>query len=192
MNFFWKKTKLTEKETVQSVNADINQHFIGERLAEINERLRKIENRQKETGIQLEEIDGFLQGGGNEPVLVDALVMLIDIIEDFYCFASAEADSPLAEQSMMMWNTALSAAETAGIEIITAAFEPFDFNRHTAESTEQDGRAPNGYVIKTLKCGYIYKGEIVRRATVVVNKSVNADDGQKILQDVSFSQGSAD
>ena len=189
MNFFRKKTKLPDKETVQSAKPGINQHYLNERLAEINERLRKIENRQKETGIQLDEIDGLLQGGGNEPALLDAVIMLIDSIGDFHYFASLDEVSPLAEQSMMMWNTAINAAETAGIELIAAAGEPFDFTCHSVESTEQDDRLPNGYVIKTLKCGYIYKGEIMRRASVVVNKGVNTSDGQ-IFQEISYSPGS--
>jgi len=32
---------------------------------------------------------------------------------------------------------------------------------------------PNGYVIKTLKFGYIYKDEVIRRAAVIVNKTDN-------------------
>jgi len=143
---------------------------IDERLAEISERLRRIENKQKETSLQIEEIDDFLQGGG-ESTLVDALIALTDTIGDFYHFAGADADSPFFEQARMMWNAAKSAVEAAGLEIIDACREPFDFHRHSVEETEQDNDMPNGYVIKALKCGYVYKDKIVRRAAVVVNKT---------------------
>jgi len=183
MDFFRKKTDHPANTTSQSSDPDvyrgINESLItineslvkiSESLAENNERLRKVENRQKETGLQLEEIDGFLQGGGNEPALVDALIALTDTIGDFYYFAAADRDSPLYEQAMMMWNTAINAAEEAGLEMIDAACEPFDFSRHSVENVEQNDNIPNGYVIKTLKCGYVYRDEIIRRATVVVNK----------------------
>ena len=168
MNFFRKKAEHPVNTTVQE-NADPG---INERLAEISERLRRIENKQKETSLQLEEIDDFLQrGDSNESVLVNALTALSDTIGDFYYFAAADADSPLFEQARMMWNAAKSEAEAAGLEMIDACHEPFDFRRHSAEGTEQDDDMPNGYVIKTLKCGYVYKDEIFRRAAVVVNKT---------------------
>ena len=133
--------------------------------------MRRIESRQKETSLQIEEIDGFLQGGGNESALVDAVTSFLDIIWDFYCFTTNDTDSPLSEQARMMWNAARNAAESAGLEIIAAEREPLDFLRHSAESAEQNNDIPNGYVIKTLKCGYIYRNEIIRRAAVVVNKT---------------------
>jgi len=204
LNLFGKTAKPHTETTAESAALGINEHF-----AEINERLRRIETRQKETNLQLEEIDGFLQGdvsaeaADTETALVDALVALADTIGDFYFFASQEkcgeamtqdgtarfspnetergfvlvnpedtedTDSPLFEQAQMMWNAAKNAAETAGLEIIDAEREPFDFRIHSAESVGQDDDLPNGYVVKTLKCGYIYRNEVIRRASVVVNK----------------------
>ena len=143
---------------------------MGSLLAEQGEFLRKIETRQKETSLQLEELDDFLQSNGGTPLLVDALIALADIIEDLYYFAAADPSSSLFDQAEMMKNAATNAAETAGLEIINAANEPYDFRLHSAESIGEDNETPNGYVIKTLKCGYIYKEEIIRRAAVVINK----------------------
>jgi len=162
--FFRKKAKNHINTTPQ--NADPG---VYERLAEINDRLRKLENRQKETSLQIEGIDDFLQSSSKEPALVNVLIALVDVIGDFYYFA-ASADSPLFEQAQMMWNAAINAVEAAGVKIIDAGNEPFDFRLHLAESTGQDYDMSNGYVIKTLKCGYIHRGEIIRRAAVVVNK----------------------
>ena len=165
LDFFWKKAEHLADSTAQSIDSGIS-----ERFTEISERLRRIETKQKETSIQLEEIDDFLQTGGNESVLVDALVSLTDTIGDFYYFAAEDEYSPLFEQARLMWNSASNAAAAAGLEIISANSEPFDFRIHSVESTEHDDSMPNGYVIRTLKCGYIYKDEIIRRAAVVVNK----------------------
>jgi len=162
---FWKRKS---KDSVAATAPVVNP-CIGESLTEINERLRRIENKQKETSLQLESIDDFLQCGGTEPALVKAVIELSDKIEDFYRFVAADVDSPLLEQARMMWRAAKNAAEAAGFEIIDAFDEPFDSGRHSAESTEQVENMPNGYVAKTLKCGYIYKDEVIRRAAVVVN-----------------------
>ena len=170
-NKFWKRKS---KDSVVATAPVVNP-CVGESLTEINERLRRIENKQKETSLQLEAIDDFLQCGGTEPALVKAVIELSDNIEDFYCFVAADVDSPLLEQARMMWRAAKNAAEASGFEIIDAADEPFDSRRHSAESSEQVENMPNGYVTKTLKCGYIYKDEVIRRAAVVVNVVTNPD-----------------
>jgi len=210
-DFFWKRAKQLADTSAQNTVRGISEQLEGTSgyFAELAERLRRIETKQKETSLQLDEIDNFLQSGGTENALVDALVALSDTIGDFYYYAGQEdqgeaipADSveqpvtdessgenegafarpddspegdedessPLLEQARMMWNAAKNALETAGLEVIDAANEPFDFRFHSAESAEQDNNLPNGYVIRTLKYGYIYKEEVMRRALVVVNK----------------------
>ena len=164
-DFFWKKVKYYTDTSAQNAVSGINEY-----LAETSERLRRIETRQKETIIQLEEIDDFLQNNGNETTLIDALIALADTIGDFYFFAASDQNSPLFEQASMMWNRAKSAVEAVGLDIIEAENEPFDFRLHSAESAEQNMEIPNGYVIKTLKFGYIYQDKVIRRAAVVINK----------------------
>ena len=165
LDSFWKKAEQLADLSAQNAASGIN-----ENLAEMADRLRRIETKQKETSIQLEEIDDFLQTGGSESTLVEALTALVDTIGDFYYFAADDEGSPLFDQAQLMWNAARNAAATAGLEIIDAGSEPFDFRLHSVESAGQDYTMPNGYVIRTLKCGYIYKDEIIRRAAVVVNK----------------------
>jgi len=164
-DFFWKKVKHYTDTSAQNAVSGIN-----ESLAETNERLRRIDNKQKEMNIQLEEIDEFLQNGGKETVFIDSLIALADTIGDFYFFAAGDQSSPFFEQARMMWNNAKNAVEDAGLIIIDASNEPFDFRFHSAESAEQNMEMPNGYVIKTLKFGYIYNDEVVRRAAVIINK----------------------
>ena len=170
-DFLWKKVKYYTDASVQNAVSGIS-----ECLAEINERLRKIETRQKETSIQLEEIDSFLQDGGNETELINTLITLADIIGDFYYFAAADPNSPLFGQASMMWNKTKNAVEAVGLEIIDANNEPFDFHLHSAENAEQDVNIPNGYVIKTLKFGYMHQNEILRRAAVIINKIEKTDN----------------
>jgi len=171
-DFYWKKIKYYTDQSAQNAVSGIKEFLAGTNafLAETNERLRKIETRQKETSIQLEEIDNLLQDGGNEAALIDTLTALADTIGDFYFFAAADPDSPLFEQASMMWNSARSAVEAVGLEVIDAENEQFDFRLHSAEGIEQDIDIPNGYVIRTLKFGYIYQDKVIRRAAVIINK----------------------
>jgi molecular chaperone GrpE (heat shock protein) len=177
-DLFRQKTRYSAEEIAKGITAGINEYLaeINARLSEQGERLRKIETKQKETGLQLEEIDGFLQNSGNETSLLDALISLADIIYDFYYFAGTDPLSPLFEQARMMWNTTKNAAQSAGLVIIDSGNEPFDFRLHSVESTEHDDCLPEGYVTKTLKCGYIYKDEITRRALVIINKKTGTMD----------------
>ena len=166
---FWKKIKYYTDTSAQDAVSGIVPG-INELFAETNERLRRIETRQKETSIQLEEIDELLQNNGDETALVDALIALADTVGDFYFFAAEDQSSPLFEQAQMMRNRAESAVEAVGLEIIDASGEPFDFRLHSAEGTEQNPDIPNGYVIKTLKFGYIFQDKVIRRAAVIINK----------------------
>ena len=166
LDFFRNKTKPLDDASFQSAVYGITEH-----LTEISERLRRVETREKEIGLQLEGIDDLLHTGGEENILVDALISLADTIGDFYYFAVTDSHSPLLEQAQMMWNKAKSTAEAAGLEIIDGDNEPFDFRLHSAESAERDDDIPDGFIIKILRCGYIYKNEIIRRAVVIVNRN---------------------
>ena len=174
-DFFWKKVKYYTDTSAQNAVSGINEY-----LAETGERLRRIETRQKEINIQLEEIDNFLQNGGNETAFIDTLIALADTIGDFYFFAAADESSPLFEQAQMMWSRAKNAVEAVGLEIIDASDEPFDFRLHSAESAEQDIDMPNGHVIKTLKFGYMYQDKVIRRAAVIINKIEKIDKIENI------------
>jgi molecular chaperone GrpE (heat shock protein) len=171
LDFFFFFIKYYTDTSARNVVCGINEY-----LAETNERLRRIEARQKEAGIQLEEIDDFLQNSGNETAFIDALIALADTIGDFYFFTAADKSSPLFEQASMMWNRAKSAVEAAGLEIIDADNAVFDFRLHSAEGAEQDVDMPNGHVIRTLKFGYMYQDKVIRRAAVIINKIEKIDN----------------
>ena len=175
-DFFKNPAKNLAERTAQNVEERMSGRFakmdelISGHLAEINERLRKIEIGQKETSLQIEEIDSNLHGDSDESVYISALISLADIIEDFYYFALTDMGSALFEQAQIMWDAARNKIENAGLTIIDPASEPFDFNFHSIQGTAWDESLPAGYVIKTLKCGYIFKDEVIRQAAVIVNK----------------------
>ena len=181
----WVKAKQLADVSANNINAVIN-----ERFADINERLRKIENIQKETSLQLDAMDEALHGSAddseNEKALVDVLITLMDTIGDFFHYAASVSDTALYEQARMMWDSAINTAKTTEVQIINPFNEPFNFLLHSAESADHDINLPNGYVIKTLKCGFIYREKIVRRASVIVNKLTASHDNENRSSNIIY------
>jgi molecular chaperone GrpE (heat shock protein) len=141
---------------------------IHENLIDIGSRLRKMESKQKEISVQLDEINDFMQSDRGE--VMGALIAVMDVVEDFCRFAADTADLSLREQAGMMWDSAKGKAEEIGLDIIDDESNPFDFTRNSAENTVVDPDLPAGIITKTLKCGYIFNGNIIRRAVVTVNR----------------------
>ena len=181
-DLFRQKEKRLAEISVQKTVLDMNNALghLSSLLTEQGDFLRRIETQQKETSLQLDELDDFLQNDGTNTLLLEALITIADIIGDFYYYASTDPFSPLFEQAQMMKNAAENAMEAAGLLIIDSANQPFDFRLHSAESTGEDNDIPNAYVIKTLKYGYIYRDEIIRRASVVINKIDKTEKTEEI------------
>lgn len=144
------------------------------RLNTLGSRLDKIENRQKETMLQIDDIDNFLQEDNNQDGLPEALMALIEIIYDFYLYAGQ--DSALYEQAQMMLNKAKKSAESVGLEVVGGKGEVFDFRLCTVQGTDDAPDLPDGCITQVLQCGFIFKDEILRRAVVVVNKKTGNDE----------------
>ena len=132
--------------------------------------LGRIETRQKEASLQLEEISEFLQDGVDEAA--EAAMALFGVVFDFSEFCNRSGDAALIEQAIMMRNHGVRVLEKAGFGVIEPYRVPFDFNLHTIEDKEDVDGLPDGLVIRTLKPGFVRGGKILRRAAVVVNKKL--------------------
>ncbi|MCL2087621.1 MAG: hypothetical protein FWH05_08540 [Oscillospiraceae bacterium] len=131
--------------------------------------MKKIENRQKEFTVQLETIDDFMNGENavyetQLKAQLEMLISLADSVEDFYRISSESAPS------VSLWEIIKKKLRAGGIVPIDDVGVAVDFTRHKIEAVAQDETLPNGYVAKILKCGYIYKGAVYRKAIVVANK----------------------
>lgn len=176
ISHFWKKHNLpSDPDPVQNVSGDQ-----ASQLFEINDTLKKINLRQKDFGLQLEEISEKLQE--EDTVLVDALIDIIDCVEDLYRFAEQDRQSALFLQTRQMWEHIRDTALAADLELIDDSEKPFDLKRATIGGTSCCPDLPENYVIRTLKLGYIYKGKILRQAVVEINKivEINKKEGDAI------------
>ncbi|MCL2378435.1 MAG: nucleotide exchange factor GrpE [Defluviitaleaceae bacterium] len=148
---------------VKSSKQEINQY-----LQQMTQMVQRVESKQKETILQLDELSDQISNNDDEYALAQALASTITIIEDFYRLTTD--DPALDAQSQMMWNAAKKAAATAGLEIIDDSGKPADFKRHRIEGTATDTTVPYGHILQILKCGYLYKNTVLRTASVLVNK----------------------
>jgi len=171
-----KKAEATEqKEFRGSVSQEflqINESLktVSDNIAGVAERLRALEDKQNEESVRLEAITEFVQDGARP--FVDALTNLADGVEEFYRSA-VEENSPLRERAGAMWDLAKAQLESAGIAVIDNKGEAFDIGRETASSTVDWSGLPDGRVAKTLRCGYVFRGDVIRRAEVLVSKAAD-------------------
>ena len=159
---------LRKKPVVKHVGLPCAQYGIKimRQLAKLGEMVRRIETTQRETVLQLEEIDAIINEGTD--IATSPIIDIADIVYDFYYFA--RNNDVLKSQAQMMWNNTKKILSGAGIDILEPTMEQFNYNLHEAHDTVTDLDIPHELVTTTLKCGYIREGMILRRATVVVNK----------------------
>ncbi|MCL2285907.1 MAG: nucleotide exchange factor GrpE [Firmicutes bacterium] len=156
-----------KKHTVQDV-------FYGnvlEQLTLLKDMVCRVENKQKEMVLQLEEIDEAINGGTE--ALLAPIVAMADIVYDFYYFS--QKDAALSPQAQMMWGSVKENLSDAGVVLLEPINEYFNYNLHIAHSTVSYSNLPHECIIGTLKCGYVYENKILRRATVVVNRLTQED-----------------
>ena len=160
--------KLAQNMEAQFQSLNHHVESLDLRTAKQEKQMEKIETKQKETIIQLEDIDSFLQDDEISGGLPEALMVLVETIYDFFLYT--EPDTPLFDQAKMMFDRAAKTAKGVGLEVVVDDGKNFDFRLHTAQGTENAHYLPDGHIVRTLQCGFIFKDEILRRAVVVVNK----------------------
>ena len=140
---------------------------ILERFKNLEKVIAAMDKRQKEMVIQLEELDSLM----NEDTakVSKSFLTLSDIIYDFYCYS--KKDEHVSDQAHMMWQNAVSTLKKSDIEVVQPTGDVFNYHLHIAHSVTNDPEIPNEHVSETLKCGYVSNDTILRRATVMVNKT---------------------
>ena len=171
-NFVMYYTKTVEN--IEKNNSIIAQNF-NKSIYEIIERLIKIEMKQKEFNVSLDEINEKLYE--EDVSLLDSLLTLASCVEDFYRYAADCGNDALIAQAGMMWDIVRGELSSNEISVIDDVQKKFDFTRAATEAITSEESLPDGYVAKTLKCGYIRRGEILRKASVIVNKIKSAEEG---------------
>ncbi|MCL2375926.1 MAG: nucleotide exchange factor GrpE [Defluviitaleaceae bacterium] len=94
---------------------------------------------------------------------------LLPIIDNFErALKNADKKDPFAAGMLMIQNQLHTAFENMDIKKIPTVGEKFDTNYHSAVSHIEDANFGEGIVAQELQGGYIYKGNVIRHAVVVV------------------------
>jgi molecular chaperone GrpE len=125
------------------------------------------DNHRRRTARERQEISARAQA--------DLVKHLIDAMDDLARFAHvdpATTDASTVVQGVAMVERKLSKALAgAGLQVVDPTDQPFDPSLHEAVGTEPAGsRDRDGQVARTYQLGYVFGGQLLRPARVVVRQ----------------------
>ncbi|MBR6403750.1 MAG: nucleotide exchange factor GrpE [Eubacterium sp.] len=101
------------------------------------------------------------------PGFITKMLPIIDNLEYAANYAKDD-DSPYTQGIVQSYNNAVEILKKNGVEIIHGEGEPFDYNFQTAVAHVTDVDLPDNIVKQVMQAGYVYKGKVLRPASVVV------------------------
>ena len=163
------------------LSEDIDNRFFTSDISlmyeDLNKNLNKLSKSQKEMSFNVEEVHEFVQelkeeenNRLSERDLINNIISIVDIIENFYIFALGENNQTIVPHAEMLWNSALKKISLFGLSRIYDEKTDFDVEYNTIVGIDEDITIPVGFIIKTVKSGYIYDGKIIRKSSVIANK----------------------
>lgn len=112
--------------------------------------------------------------------LVAVLLSVLDSYEDLYRYALKYGDESWKEQMTMQWNRTGVILKQNGIVRIEGIGELFVPQLYAVEEIRRVPGIPNGQIVDIIRSGYMYNGEIIRKAKVVVNQTLEEQDEQAL------------
>ncbi len=112
--------------------------------------------------------------------LVAVLLNILDSYEDLYRYSLKYGDESWKEQMTMQWNRTGIILKQNGIVRIEGIGELFVPQLYAVEEIRQVPGIPNGQIVDIIRSGYMYNGEIIRKAKVVVNQTLEEQDEQAL------------
>ena len=124
-------------------------------------------------GIEIPILDAI--GGpdipDDEEVSIDAFIKKILPIIDNLEYAvkfSQDKDNSYYQGYLQSYNKAIAILADNGVIQISGEGQPFDYNLHNAVAQTTDPKLPENTVKTVMQTGYMYKGKVLRTASVVV------------------------
>lgn len=185
---------------VEDLHKDSLERFcdIADVIGEFNKVLNKLGKEQYKYSHQLDEIMMSLEEQENyhkECVflqqqnrmkdmevkrLVAVLLNILDSYEDLYRYSLKYGDESWKEQMTMQWNRTGIILKQNGIVRIEGIGELFVPQLYAVEEIRQVPGIPNGQIVDIIRSGYMYNGEIIRKAKVVVNQTSEGQEEQAL------------
>jgi molecular chaperone GrpE len=158
-------------ETYLSDHIDGRFDSLNGRLDDVDERLQQSVRQERRNQAAMESIFenqktelAMLRGMRGES---NALKALMVFAESFVLWCQSQPDSP---EFQVLWAKLASLLDLFGLEILAEAGVPFDPSKHEACAVRYDPYEPEGCVLETIRPGFVSGGEILRYASVVVNR----------------------
>ncbi|MBM7583193.1 molecular chaperone GrpE (heat shock protein) [Caldicoprobacter guelmensis] len=190
------------QEFVEDLQEDSLDRFCGlaDVIGEFNKVLKKLGKEQYKYSHQLDEIMMTLEEQENfhkgcvflqqqnrmkdmeVKKLVAVLLSVLDSYEDLYRYALKYGDESWKEQMTMQWNRTDIILKQNGIVRIEGIGELFVPQLYAVEEIRQLPDIPNGQIVDVIRSGYMYNGEIIRKARVVVNQTSEEHEGRALNQ----------
>lgn len=135
------------------------------------EELAALMDEKMEKDREIEEAKGLLrEGEAEKSAIVKGFVEILDRMEDLYRYATANDYGNWTSQIRLLWGDILSSLNTVGIMRIDGLDATFNPRLYTVKMTRDEPDAEDGRILEVLRCGYIYRSDVIRKADVVVNK----------------------
>lgn len=105
--------------------------------------------------------------------LVNGFIAILDQIEDLYRFSAKSSEETWSKQHELLWNNISNELLSIGIMKVDGEGAQFNKNLQIPVEVRSNPEYEDSIVIEVLRCGYIYKTNVLRKAKVVVNKRDN-------------------
>ena len=99
--------------------------------------------------------------------MIKKLLPIVDSLEYAVKFSKDE-DNPFYQGIVQSYTKAVQILTDNGITQITGEGEPFDYNLQMAVAQVSDPDLPENTVKQVMQTGYMYKGKVLRAASVIV------------------------
>jgi molecular chaperone GrpE (heat shock protein) len=158
-------------DTLMERSEEIIKSYISDRIDALDERLQQSVRQGRRNQAALESVFenqraelSILRGIRDES---KALKELMAFAESFVLWRQSQPDSP---EFHVLWAKLAALLDLFGLEVVAESGVPFDASRHEACAVRFDPNAPEGCVLETVRPGFASGGEILRSASVVVNR----------------------
>ena len=98
---------------------------------------------------------------------IEKILPIIDNLEYASKFAQDE-DNPYTQGIIQSYTQAIDILEKNGVTVISGEGKPFDYNLQNAVAHVTDVDLPENTVKQVMQTGYVYKGKVIRTASVIV------------------------
>ena len=111
--------------------------------------------------------------------LVQGLMAVLDQLENIYRYALKNERGSWFEQVQFLWSDTSAILLQQGIVRIEGDNTLFDSRLHSVVQVKEDSNIPDGLILDVLRCGYMYKSRLLRKAQVIVNKNGGGHQGNE-------------